>query len=192
MPSRDQKALWISEITQSLGVSLLLRAYQNTHDERYSKAASNAFRWLKLPISSGGVAITTSDGTWFEEYPDAKNPSHVLNGHMWALFGIWDYFRATGDPTAKQMFLDGLRVIKGNIEKYDVGYWAVYVQTNRVDCVNGSYMAFIIQQLKVLHAISGDQFFDEYSRKWGRYQQEDAFFCVYGIKAIFRISNDQL
>lgn len=176
LPSRNLKTPWISGLTQSLGVSLLLRAYQSTHNERYLQAAIKAFQWLKRPISSGGVAILGDGGTWFEEYPDAGNPSHVLNGHMWALFGIWDYFRVTGDPTAKKMFEDGTRVIKTNIDKYDVGYWVVYAQTNRVDNVKGNYMAFIIQQLKVLYAISGDSFFDKYSRKWEKYQKEDALF----------------
>lgn len=176
LPSRNLKTPWVSGLTQSVGISLMLRAYQSTHNKNYLDAASKALEWLKLPISKGGVAIPTAHGTWLEEYPDAEQPSHVLNGHMWALFGIWDYFRVTDDPVAKKMFDDGIRIIKADIDKYDVGFWVVYAQTNRVDNLKGNYMAFVIQQLKVLYAITGDHFFDTYSRKWESYQNQDALF----------------
>ena len=37
---------------------------------------------------------------WFEEYI-VSPPTHILNGFMWAAWGVYDYFLATGDPTAQ-------------------------------------------------------------------------------------------
>ena len=90
VPVRGLVAPWIFGMTQSLGVSVLLRAYQLTGDSDYFDRASAAVAWLRAPVESGGVAIRTGTGTWYEEYPNAETPSHVLNGHIWALFGIWD------------------------------------------------------------------------------------------------------
>lgn len=176
IPARGIKSPWISGLTQSVGVSLLLRAYQSTNDKKYLNLATKAFKWIELPVKKGGITIETEKGAWYEEYPNLKEPSHVLNGHMWALFGLWDYYRVTGDPTAKKMFERGIEVIKANIENYDIGYWVVYASTNRVDCIEGNYMGFVIQQIKVLYAITGDDFFNKYSRKWDNYQKNDAFF----------------
>ena len=176
VPALGVKAPWISGLTQSMGISLLLRAYQDTHDKTYYEAASKAFKWLELPLSRQGVAMSTNKGTWYEEYPNEQKPNHVLNGHMWALFGIWDYYRVTGSPAAKKMFFEGIKVIKANIDHYDIGYWVVYSDLNQVDAIKGSYMTFVIQQMKVLHAITGDDFFDKYSKIWDNYQKNDVFF----------------
>ncbi len=140
IPTRGLKAPWISGMTQSLGVSVFLRAYQLTGEQDYLTRATNAFKWLREPVSSGGVAIRTNEGTWYEEYPNANVPSHVLNGHIWALFGIWDYFRATRDPDAARMFMEGISILKSEINRYDVGHWVVYDQLNQVDMVKGFYL----------------------------------------------------
>ncbi len=180
--ARGIKAPWISGLTQSLGISLLLRAYQTTHNKAYLNTAQKALQWFKLPISKNGVAFQTNKGTWYEEYPNVKEPSHVLNGHMWALFGLWDYYRVTGDKTVKKMFFDGISVIKENIKNYDLGYWVVYAGTNRLDAMKGNYMAFVIEQMKVLYAITGDQFFNTYSNKWADYQKNDAYFVHMAVE----------
>ena len=98
--------------------------------------------------------------------PNQKKPSHVLNGHMWALFGIWDYFRVTKDVTAKRMFEDGMLALTKELPKYDLGYWSVYSQDNRVDMVGGNYQAFIIEQLRVLQSISSNPSLSSYIKRW--------------------------
>jgi hypothetical protein len=177
IPTRGLKAPWISGLTQSQGISVLLRAHQLTGEVAYLDAATVALKWLHKPLARGGVAIRTPAGIWYEEYPNAEQPSHVLNGHIWALFGIWDYFRVTRDPKAARMFRRGVDLLKTEIANFDVGYWVVYDQLNRVDMVNGFYMNFIIEQLKALHAITGDTAFERLARKWTGYQQRHTLFA---------------
>lgn len=176
LPSRNQKAPWISGLTQSLGISVLLREYQLSGDKRYLDAATNALKWINKPISEGGIRFKTSRGAWYEEYPDAANPSHILNGHMWALFGIWDYYRVTGSRLAKTMFDDGVSALAAEIHKYDIGYWSVYAQTNRVDTVTGAYQQFIIEQLRVIYAITGETSFEKIADKWADGLANDRLF----------------
>lgn len=176
IPVRGLKGPWISGMTQSLGISVLLRAYQLTGEIDYLDRASAAFKWLREPVESGGVSMRTRVGTWFEEYPNHETPSHVLNGHIWALFGIWDYARVTRDPEAERLFREGINVLKDEIDRYDVGYWVVYDQLNRVDMVNGFYISFIIEQLRALYAITGDPQFGRLAGKWTEYQRKHSLF----------------
>lgn len=176
-PARDQKAPWISALTQSFGISVLLREYQRLNDRTYLDAATKALSWLRKPVKDGGLAFPMAKGTWYEEYPSTTNPSHVLNGHMWALFGIWDYYRVTGEKVARQMFDDGVTALRAELDKYDVGYWAVYAQTNRRDMVTGQYMQFMIGQLRVLYAITEIERFKKVADRWEYAQQNDMLFA---------------
>jgi heparosan-N-sulfate-glucuronate 5-epimerase len=95
---------------------------------------------------------------------------------MWALFGIYDYYRVTGDRLAKQMFEEGISILKADIHKYDVDEWSVYAQTNHTDFVIGVYQQFINEQLRVLYAITGDVIFNKYANKWDNSLKNDHLF----------------
>ena len=62
------------------------------------------------------------------------------------------------------------------IDRYDVGYWVVYDQLNRVDMVNGFYLSFIIEQLRALYAITGVPQFGRLAGKWTEYQRKHSLF----------------
>jgi hypothetical protein len=88
LPAHNQKAPWVSGLTQSLAISVLLREYQLTNDEAYLKAASEALAWIKKPIQQGGCSIRKVNGTWYEEYPNIRKPSHVLRPYVGSLWDI--------------------------------------------------------------------------------------------------------
>jgi hypothetical protein len=176
LPSRGLKAPWISALTQAQTISVLLRAYQHTGDDAYLHDATAAMTWLGTPLSKGGAAHFGENGVWLEEYPSTSKPSHVLNGHLTAALGVWDYYRVTRDPQARAIFDSAVSVVRAEVGRYDLGYWLVYDQTNRVDMINGMYMSWIIEHFKVLHAITGDVFFRQYADKWRYYQENDTLF----------------
>ncbi|MDY0341353.1 MAG: D-glucuronyl C5-epimerase family protein, partial [Coriobacteriia bacterium] len=95
LPSRALKAPWLSAMAQGEGMSVLVRAYYETDDERYLEAAELALRPLRLPIADGGLMHTDETGVWLEEYP-TDPPAHVLNGAIFTVFGLRDLVRATG------------------------------------------------------------------------------------------------
>jgi hypothetical protein len=176
LPSRDLKAPWISGLTQSQGISVLLREYQLGNDPRYLAVARQALDWLKKPMEGGGLSKKMQKGVFYEEYPSTAKPSHVLNGHMWALFGIWDFYRVTHDKVAKLMFDEGVLALRAELPKYDVDCWSVYSQDNQVDMVTGAYQQFIIEQLRVMYAITSDSIFNVYAEKWGKCLAQDEHF----------------
>ncbi len=88
---------WISGLAQGQGLSVLVRAYHETGEHRYRRMADEAFHSLALPIEQGGVQYTDNDGfLWIEEYL-VEPPTHILNGFIWALWGIYDYYLLTKD-----------------------------------------------------------------------------------------------
>jgi hypothetical protein len=191
LPSRDLKAPWISGLTQSQAISVLLREYQLSNDPRYLDAATKALDWLRKPMEKGGLSKRMPKGVFYEEYPNIAKPSHVLNGHMWALFGIWDFYRVTGDKVAKKMFDDGVVALHSELPKYDVDCWSVYSQDNLLDTVTGAYQQFIIEQLRVMHAITSDPLFNAYVEKWERCLADDELFIRIAARDFLK-SNQKL
>ncbi|MCJ7811696.1 D-glucuronyl C5-epimerase family protein, partial [bacterium] len=77
---------WISAMAQGKAISLLLRVWQFTYDSIYFQSARKAFGIFQLTLDQNGVSFFESDSSiWFEEYPNSLEPTHVLNGHIWAL-----------------------------------------------------------------------------------------------------------
>jgi len=173
---RSLDAPWVSAMAQGQGISVLLRAHQSTGNADYLDAARRAFGVMRMPIDQGGTSYIGKDGIWLEEYPNASAPSHVMNGHIWALFGLWDLYRATGDRDARRHFDQGVAALKADLHKYDTGYWAVSEQrTGKL--LNSTYMDFEIDQLTVLHAVTGDPAFSAYAEKWDAYRQNRGNIC---------------
>lgn len=176
--SRNLDGPWISALTQSIGTSVLLRSYQLTGDSDSMDAATKAASWIAKPLSEGGLSVSDDNGTWFEEYPDPKTPSHVFNGHIWAMFGIFDYYRVTKDEAFNDLFKDGIEALKCETEEYEHGGWITYDRITKEDYVFGLYMQFIVEQMKVLAAITGDDFFLSSAERWDRYQRTDERFVA--------------
>lgn len=172
------QAPYISGLTQAYATSMFLRAYQYTNDKKYLTAAQDTYRWIVAPVSQGGT-MTTTIGTWFEQLPTqvpGGESSHILNGHMSALFGIYDYYRVTGDANAKAMFDAGVAAIKANMSWYEVGYWSVYSHLNREDMITAKYMQISAIELLALGRITGDQWFTDLGNRWLCYLCDDTLF----------------
>jgi hypothetical protein len=168
---------WVSSLCQGKAASLLLRAWQFTGNTRYREAADAGLALFEVPIDQGGICSKAAEGTWFEEYPNPTAHSHVMNGHIWAMFGLWDSWRATADSRARELFSQGASVLKANLARYDTGYWARYSLTPDAPCINSAYMHFEIDQLRVLQAITGDRSFGQCADRWETYHRSFSSFC---------------
>ena len=167
---RSIKAPWISAMAQGQGICVLLRAHQNTGRTDYLSAARRAFEVMRLPVDQGGTSYPGNEGIWLEEYPNAPILTHVMNGHVWALFGVWDIYRVTGSDDSLRLFSQGVAALKADLGRYDIGYWAVSDQgTNKL--LNSTYMDFEIDQLTVMHALTSDPAFLACAKKWDAYRQ---------------------
>src|ERR1051325_4642502 len=119
------KAPWYSGLAQGQGISMLLRAYKESGESSYLEAARSAFRSFERPVAEGGVAFVDESGDlWFEEYI-VSPPTHILNGFIWALWGMHDYSIATRNNAAHELFSRGVRTLLHNLHRYDLGFWSL-------------------------------------------------------------------
>jgi heparosan-N-sulfate-glucuronate 5-epimerase len=167
------KAPWYSGLAQGQGISLLVRAHTATQDARYDAAARRAFESLMRPVDRGGVVFTDERGdVWIEEYL-VNPPTHILNGMIWALWGVHDYFLATGDQSSKGLFEKVVETLVRNISNYDLRFWSLYEQsgTHLKMVASPFYHRLHIVQLDILHRLTGIDIFREYADRWKKYEE---------------------
>lgn len=171
------RAPWYSALAQGQGISLLVRAHKESHQEsesaRYLDAARCALACFHVPMKEGGVAFTDESGDlWFEEYI-VSPPTHILNGFIWAAWGIYDYFLATRDASAQELFSRTVRTMLHNLDRYDLGFWSLYEQSGtRLPMVASPfYHQLHIVQLRVMHRLTGEDAFARVADRWESYSR---------------------
>ncbi len=171
------KAPWYSGLAQGQGVSLLLRARAHSQtqakNEKYRAAAEKAFVALTRPITEGGVLFEDIERhLWIEEYL-VDPPTHILNGFLWALWGVFDYWLATGDVSARSVFDRGVETLLHNLDRFDTGYWSLYEQsgTRMKMLASPFYHRLHIVQLRVMTKLTGEARFAEVAARWEGYAQ---------------------
>lgn len=167
------KAPWYSALAQGQGISLLVRAHRETDHEDYLDAAKRAFATFLKNVDEGGVVYIDENGcAWFEEYI-VSPPTHILNGFIWASWGVYDYFLATGDPRAQELFDQAVRTLIANLQRYDVGFWSLYEQSGTWLKMLASpfYHHLHIVQLEVLHRLTGEDVFKTCAAQWDSYRR---------------------
>ena len=184
------KAPWYSALAQGQGISMLVRAYRETGNATYLDAAQRAFATFLANISDGGVVHVDDDGyTWFEEYI-VSPPTHILNGFIWASWGVYDYYLATGDSRAQKLFDKAVRTLADNLHRYDVGFWSLYEQSGTWLKMLASpfYHHLHIVQLKVLHRLTGESIFTNYASRWESFRRSrPKRTAALGYKVVFKL-----
>jgi heparosan-N-sulfate-glucuronate 5-epimerase len=170
------RAPWYSALAQGQGISVLVRAHllraqEESGDSRYLDAAQGALASLFKPVAEGGVAFTDEQGDlWFEEYV-VSPPTHILNGFIWAAWGVYDYSLATRDHSAQELFARAVRTLTHNLDRYDLGFWSLYEQSGtRLPMVASPfYHQLHIVQLRVMHRLTGEDKFRRVADQWESY-----------------------
>jgi len=91
---------WYSGMAQGLTLGTFARLHHLTGRDRYAQLAERTYRSLtnvRKPRSNDPwVSMIDDDGYyWIEEYPMYK-PAHTLNGKIFAIYGLYEYWRVTG------------------------------------------------------------------------------------------------
>ena len=170
------KAPWYSALAQGQAISLLVRAYQETGASSFREAADRGFTGFLKSTEEGGVTFTDKRGNlWFEEYI-VSPPTHILNGFIWAAWGVYDYFLATRNSSAKQLFAKAVTTLRANLDRYDLGFWSLYEQSGtRLPMVASPfYHQLHVAQLRVMHQLTGDEIFAHYADRWQNYARSPA------------------
>ena len=120
---------WYSAMAQGHAMSLLIRAYLRTGNNKYKKSAVKATQLFKVPSKDGGILARFMDKyDWYEEYPTVPS-SYVLNGFIYALIGLYDLKTVcTGNDGehASQLYNSGIQTLRAMLPLYDTGSGSVY------------------------------------------------------------------
>lgn len=165
------KAPWYSALAQGQAISLLVRAHKESGDPRYLDAAQRALECFYKTTTEGGVAFADDSGDlWFEEYI-VSPPTHILNGFIWASWGVYDYYLATKDNSARDLFSRAVRTLLHNLDRYDLGFWSLYEQSGtRLPMVASAfYHRLHIVQLRIMHRLTGAEKFSQFADRWESY-----------------------
>jgi len=184
------KAPWYSALAQGQGISLLVRAHRETENSLYLETAQRAFATFLKTTDEGGVTRVDDRGyTWFEE-AIVDPPTHILNGFIWAAWGVYDYHLHTGDQDAEHLFAEAVRTLKDNLHCFDAGFWSLYEQSGTRMKMLASlfYHHLHIVQLQVMHRLTGEPIFADYARRWEAYRR-DPFKRTLALayKALFKL-----
>lgn len=168
-----QEAPWRSALAQGQGISVCLRAYVLTKNERYLEAAKrafNSFRYLARE-HPGGVLDDARGHVWLEEYI-FKPPNHVLNGFIWALWGVRDYAVYFNDKYAWEIWHACLKTLEENLYHYDIGFWTSYdlapLNGKEYPIMPASvyYQNLHCIQMEAMHRLTGKHIFKHYTERW--------------------------
>ena len=120
---------WYSAMAQGEAASLFVRAALTLGVDTFVDAAERAIQPLVRDDSS--IVAHTPEGPVLQEYP-TQPPSHVLNGWMFALWGLYVFARLAersgrAAPEAQRAFLDGTNALVRRVDLYDAGLgWSRY------------------------------------------------------------------
>ena len=169
---RDTRDDSLSSMFQGEAVSVLSRAWHYTKEDRFTDAIKGCILPFRRPLEDNGVLATVSanGATWYEERGELP-VRHILNGMIYALWGLRDASLAIGDPTAETLFRRGVDSVEQCLPLFDTGYWSRYwVPEDDLDYIASMmYHNLHIVQLSALARQTGRDIFQQHADRYDRY-----------------------
>lgn len=169
---------WYSALAQGTSLSAYLRLHETTGNTEYRKRADavyESFRRIKRNAAGGPwTAMVDEEGyLWFEEYPHDP-PTHVLNGFLTGLWGVYEYWLLTKRTDSRTLLEAAITTIKRYAKEFRVPGEVSWYALNHGYRGNELYHAIHILQLRKLHQITGDPYFKELSEMFDQDHPETA------------------
>ena len=152
---------------QGEGASLLIRAYKQYGDKKYLDAAIKAIDFMLKPVEEGGTSDYIDGGLILLEF---TNSAAVLNGWIFALFGLYDLVLVTDTEKYKKALKNTVNTIINKLPDFDCGYWSMYDLNGKI--TSPFYHNLHIAQMQAMYMITNEKVFDEYAKKWELYRNK--------------------
>ena len=167
-----QEEHYISGIAQAQAMSFLIRIYRLTGNEKYRKGVEGLFQSFLYPIMKGGVINYDEEGRLYIEEILTEKVSCVLDGFMYGIFGVYDYYLFTKDKRAEKIWRKACFTLEEILPEFDLKFWS------RADCylkspkmpASAFYHNVHIHQLEAIFEITKKDVFKFYAEKWLGYQ----------------------
>jgi hypothetical protein len=161
-PANVIHAPWYSAMAQGQALTLFARLYEQTRDPQWLVALRATVASLGLPPTADPrvpfVSWVDADGRlWLEEC--ARLPltrsDRTVNGHLFAMFGLWDAARVTSSPQAIRLFRGAAATIRSYVYagvRRPFGISA-YCLTHQV--LDPKYHLTVVKELAFMNALTG-------------------------------------
>jgi len=165
-PLYELEKPWFSGMAQGLGIQALIIGHKISNNEKYLDTAKLFLKSFFVEVKDGGITYKDSDDRWWYEEYASKNgkKSRVLNGMVFAVLGIYDFYKYTNDKDAKILFERGIESLKNDLVKYDFGNGYSYYDVLKRPA--GKYHKIHVEQMKQLYDITDEEIFQKYYDKW--------------------------
>jgi len=155
------KAPWYSGMAQGVGLSFYSRIYKITHDAKYLEIARKIFQSFKNIRNADKkpwvAYVDKNHYYWIEEYP-AEPEDHTLNGFIYAIFGLYEYYLLDKTEESREILQAALTTVNYYLPLYRrIGGKSFYCLGHRERY--GTYHKVHIKQLKQLFGITNDKYF---------------------------------
>lgn len=163
---------WLSAMAQGEAISVLLRAHGLCPGAGFDVAARAAARPFDSAIERGGVVFKDGQDVFLEECAVLPAP-HILNGCIFALWGIWELEQFDPQSRRRELIDAVLKTLLRWIEAFDTHWWSRYSlqrsTSGKDHLATLKYHAFHIAQFRVLAEMTGDARFARIAERWEAY-----------------------
>jgi hypothetical protein len=189
VPKYGMQAPWYSAMAQGQMASALVRA-ESLLGDAYGDLALRAIEPL-VGLDRYGLVSRTVDGPVLEEGAPCRPPSHILNGWIFALWGLWDVATALGDERARRLHDESLDCLVRMLPRYDVGWWTKYslFPHPTADLAKPFYHRLHVTQASVLARMTRRREFSDAAERWSHYDRAPQPAAAVLSKIPFQILN---
>lgn len=164
-------------------LSTIVRAWLLLGTDGAPAAARTAFATFATPVEDGGFLREVGDAggdagldslAFLEEYPIADRPVMDLSGHVRGLLGVYDYWKASNDPSAGSLWERCVRGLEFVVERFDAGYWTRDDLDARSRAANVSTeraLAEHVLHLSALTGLTGSELLRGTEQRWRSYAE---------------------
>ena len=164
-----------SGMSQGTALTAYTHLYDITGERRFRDVADAVFRgFTNVRRTTGDIWITLITQTptelsdedeeigyfWIEEYP-TEPPNHVLNGFVVGVFGLYDYWLEFRTEESEEVLRAALTTVQDHLEEYREPGEVSWYTLSRGYRGNEHYHSTHINQLRLLAALSGEEYFRE-------------------------------
>jgi heparosan-N-sulfate-glucuronate 5-epimerase len=176
---------WISALAQAQAASVFVRAFLRSGEPRHRELALAAARPLLQTVSPTVVAALPA-GPALEECPTAP-PSLILNGWIYAIWGLRDVALGLGSDAAASTLEATTACLVSMLPQYDTGWWTRYslFPFKLPDLAKPFYHRLHVAQLEVMHRLTGEPVYGELAARWRGYDRPARRAALVAQKAAF-------
>lgn len=178
---------WFSCLSQGQAMSVLARYYSVCKDEKYVEVAKRLLKSFEVLSENKGVLAYLNGDFFYEEYP-SNPPSYVLNGVIFAIWGVLDLYIVTKNKKAKELYDKGVICLKNNISTYDIKGlgWSRYdlFDFKIKNITSIFYHKLHIEQLKAMYTLTSEDIFKSYATRWEKRRRNVFIYCIATIYKI--------